>query len=111
MGAVARLAGAGVTGAVTGDTGEVASLGCMTPAPGLARRVMRTVSFFRGTALVFGPGGGVGGVGVSLISLGEGNWKGFFVKVHLIKEESSLSVNAIFCLTGCFLLEARTFWV
>lgn len=39
---------------VGGDTGAVASLGWVTPAPGRARRVMRTVSFFRGTEEVFG---------------------------------------------------------
>ena len=39
---------------VGGDTGAVASLGWVTPAPGRARRVMRTVSFFSGTEEVFG---------------------------------------------------------
>jgi len=45
-----------------GATGEVASRGWVTPAPGRPRRVMRTVSFFSGTAAVFGvvAGGGVG---------------------------------------------------
>jgi hypothetical protein len=43
---------------------EETSFGCVTPAPGRARRVMRTVSFFSGTAEVFaaGTGGGVGWV-------------------------------------------------
>lgn len=54
------------TGDVTegGGTGAVISFGCVRPAPGRARRVMRTVSFFRGTAAVFwaGAGGGVGWV-------------------------------------------------
>jgi hypothetical protein len=45
-----------------GGTGAVISFGCVRPAPGRARRVMRTVSFLRGTAAVFwtGEGGGVG---------------------------------------------------
>ena len=47
-----------------GGTGAVSSLGCVRPAPGRARNVMRTVSFFRGTAAVFwtGEGGGWGAV-------------------------------------------------
>ena len=50
-------------------TGEVISFGCVTPAPGRARRVMRTVSFFSGTAevLATGVGGGMGWVLLSLI--------------------------------------------
>jgi hypothetical protein len=36
-----------------GVTGAVMSVGCVSPAPGRARNVMRTVSFFRGTAAVF----------------------------------------------------------
>lgn len=75
IGAVERL---GVmSGAATpreiGDTGAVASRGCVAPAPGRERRVMRTVSFFRGTAAVLGVLGG-GGVGVfsdSLMVTGE----------------------------------------
>lgn len=51
-----------------GATGEVSSLGCVIPAPGRARKVMRTVSFFRGTAAVFWDGVG-GGVGCVLLSL------------------------------------------
>ena len=47
------------TATVAGDTGAVASRGWVTPAPGRARRVMRTVSFFRGTAEVFGVEDGV----------------------------------------------------
>lgn len=49
---------------VAGETGEVDSRGWVTPAPGRPRSVMRTVSFFRGTAAVLGvePDGGVGGV-------------------------------------------------
>lgn len=47
------------TWAVAGVTGAVSSFGCVTPAPGRALRVMRTVSFFNGTAAVFA--GGVGG--------------------------------------------------
>lgn len=47
---------------VAGFTGDVASRGCVLPAPGRARRVMRTVSFFKGTAEVLGEEGG-GGVG------------------------------------------------
>ena len=49
-------------------TGDVSSFGWVTPAPGLARRVMRTVSFFNGTAAVFAEGVG-GGVGCVLLSL------------------------------------------
>lgn len=47
-----------------GGTGAVISFGCVRPAPGRARSVMRTVSFFRGTDAVFwtGVGGGVGWV-------------------------------------------------
>ncbi len=47
-----------------GGTGAVSSFGCVRPAPGRARNVMRTVSFFRGTAAVFwtGLGGGCGAV-------------------------------------------------
>ena len=37
-----------------GATGPVASRGCVTPAPGRARSVIRTVSFFKGTEDVFG---------------------------------------------------------
>ena len=37
-----------------GATGAVASRGCVTPAPGRALKVMRTVSFFKGTEAVFG---------------------------------------------------------
>lgn len=48
-----------------GVTGEVASRTCVTPAAGLARNVIRTVSFFNGTALVFWVVGGGIGVGVS----------------------------------------------
>jgi hypothetical protein len=48
-----------------GVTGEVASRTCVTPAAGLARNVIRTVSFFNGTALVFWVDGGGIGVGVS----------------------------------------------
>lgn len=48
---------------VEGETGAVDSRGWVTPAPGRPRRVMRTVSFFSGTAAVFGVVGG-GGVGV-----------------------------------------------
>ena len=44
---------------VAGEMGDVDSRGWVTPAPGRPRRVMRTVSFFRGTAAVLGvePGG------------------------------------------------------
>lgn len=70
MGAVAFLATVGTTEVVfseagmppvAGETGAVASRGWVTPAPGRPRRVMRTVSFFNGTAAVLGvdPGGGV----------------------------------------------------
>ena len=56
-------------------TCAVASFGCVTPAPGRARRVMRTVSFFSGTAevLATGVGGGVGWVLLSLMVVG-GKW-------------------------------------
>ncbi len=62
IGAVARLAVGGMMDWVVivgtlpdeGATGAVDSRGWVTPAPGRARRVMRTVSFFRGTEDVFG---------------------------------------------------------
>lgn len=62
IGAVARRAVGGMIDPVVidgalpaeGETGAVASLGWVTPAPGRARRVMRTVSFFNGTEDVFG---------------------------------------------------------
>jgi hypothetical protein len=71
VGTLAVAAPAGVTEVViargTGEvldpgTGVVSSFGWVTPAPGRARNVMRTVSFFKGTADVFaaGTGGGVG---------------------------------------------------
>lgn len=72
IGAVAFLAMVGTTEVVfseagieappEGATGAVASRGCVTPAFGRPRRVMRTVSFFSGTAAVFGvvAGGGIG---------------------------------------------------
>jgi hypothetical protein len=68
MGAVA-LFGAIGTPEVTGLIGDVASLGCVAPSPGRARRVMRTVSFFSGTADVFRVlgGGGVGWFSESLM--------------------------------------------
>lgn len=49
--------------------GDVASRGCVAPSPGRARKVMRTVSFFSGTADVFGVlgGGGVGWFSESLM--------------------------------------------
>lgn len=52
----------GIEAPPEGATGAVASRGWVTPAPGRPRRVMRTVSFFSGTAAVFGvvAGGGVG---------------------------------------------------
>lgn len=76
MGTRAVAAPAGVTevviargtGAVPAEgTGVVSSFGCVTPAPGRARSVMRTVSFFSGTAEVFATGTG-GGVGCVLLS-------------------------------------------
>ncbi|OYW77128.1 MAG: hypothetical protein B7Z37_05645 [Verrucomicrobia bacterium 12-59-8] len=50
--------------ALAGDTGAVDSRGWVTPVPGRPRSVMRTVSFFSGTAAVLGvePDGGDGGV-------------------------------------------------
>lgn len=45
--------GRGTGEVMEGGTGAVISFGCVRPAPGRARRVMRTVSFFRGTAAVF----------------------------------------------------------
>jgi len=70
IGAVARFGAEIGTLDVTGFTGDVASRGCVAPSPGRARRVMRTVSFFSGTADVFGVlgGGGVGRLGESLMS-------------------------------------------
>lgn len=59
---------------VAGETGAVASRGWVTPAPGRPRRVIRTVSFFSGTAAVFGvePEGGVGGGVFSGSLMGQG---------------------------------------
>lgn len=63
IGAVAFLAIIGTTEVVfraagtlpvDGETGAVVSRGWVTPTPGRPRRVMRTVSFFRGTAAVLG---------------------------------------------------------
>lgn len=59
IGAVARRAVGGVMELVViegtpGATGDVASRGWVTPAPGRARKVMRTVSFFSGTEEVLG---------------------------------------------------------
>ena len=60
--------GGGMGTGLPGDTGAVDSRGWVAPVPGRARSVMRTVSFFKGTAEVFGvPVGtavvrGVGGV-------------------------------------------------
>lgn len=82
MGAVAFFAaggGTGVTLLVTGVTGAVPSRGWVTPAPGLARSVIRTVSFFSGTAEVFGEvgtWGGVGGFSGSLMTDGSGKQVG-----------------------------------
>ena len=78
-GAGGAAAEGGGTGAVPppGDTGAVDSRGWVVPAPGRARNVMRTVSFFNGTAEVFGvPVGtaavlGVGGLFSSLIEEGD----------------------------------------
>ena len=82
IGAVERFtSGAGSPDMV--GIGEVASRGWVTPAPGRARKVMRTVSFFRGTAEVLGAlGGGIAAVfgvgGVLSASLmgksGSGKW-------------------------------------
>lgn len=73
IGAVAFLLTVGTTDVVfkpagmllvAGVIGAVASRGWVTPPPGRPRRVMRTVSFFKGTAAVLGvePSGGCGGV-------------------------------------------------
>jgi len=56
---------------VAGETGAVVSRGWVTPAPGRPRRVMRTVSFFSGTAAVFGVEAG----GVFSGSLMVRDWK------------------------------------
>ena len=61
---------------VAGEMGDVDSRGWVTPAPGRPRSVMRTVSFFSGTAAVFGvePEGGDGGVfSGSLMGQGQKN--------------------------------------
>jgi hypothetical protein len=58
--------GTGVVPVVEG-TGVVSSFGWVSPAPGRALKVMRTVSFFRGTAEVLATGAG-GGVGCVLFS-------------------------------------------
>ena len=76
VGILALDAPAGVTDVVIGlgtaavpgvAIGAVCSLACGTPIPGRARRVMRTVSFFSGTAEVFtcGVGGALGWMGLS----------------------------------------------
>jgi hypothetical protein len=72
IGAVALLGAEMGTLDVTGFTGEVASRGCVAPSPGRARSVIRTVSFFKGTAEVLGVlgGGGVGWLSESLMSGG-----------------------------------------
>lgn len=63
IGAVARCTSGAGRPLETVGTGAVASRGWVTPAPGRARRVMRTVSFFKGTAEVFGAlGGGIAAV-------------------------------------------------
>jgi hypothetical protein len=68
MGAVALFGEMVGTPAVTGFTGDVASRGWVEPAPGRARRVIRTVSFFKGTAEVLGVLGGVGWFSGSLMT-------------------------------------------
>ena len=67
-GVTAVVIGRGIGEVPTDGTGVVSSFGCVTPAPGRARSVMRTVSFFSGTAAVFAEGAG-GGVGWVLLSL------------------------------------------
>jgi len=75
-GATAVAGGGGAAeGLATGGVGAdpctvgawvVSSFGWVIPAPGLARSVMRTVSFFKGTVEVFAVGfGGLGGCGAS----------------------------------------------
>lgn len=66
IGAVARRAVGGMIELVVidgtpGETGAVASRGWVTPAPGRARKVMRTVSFFSGTEDVLGVDDGFSG--------------------------------------------------
>lgn len=79
VGTRAVAAPAGVTEVVIGCgvepkpvIGAVCSFGCVTPMPGRARKVMRTVSFLSGTAEVFafGTGGGVGWVLFSSLMMG-----------------------------------------
>ena len=65
MGAVERFEVTVGSPAGSGVTGAVASRGWVEPAPGRARKVIRTVSFFRGTAAVLGVVGGGSGVGFS----------------------------------------------
>ena len=83
VGTRAVAAPAGVTEVVmargTGDvpgagTGAVNSFGWVTPAPGRARSVIRTVSFFSGTAdvLAEGTGGGEGWVLFSSLMMNKG---------------------------------------
>lgn len=60
IGAVAFFGAASGTPEVTGVTGDVDSRGWVVPSPGRARRVIRTVSFFSGTAEVLGVLGGGG---------------------------------------------------
>ena len=71
----------------------VSSLGWVIPAPGLARRVILTVSFLRGTVEVFAVG--LGGLGASsLIDTGNVDAGGLLPTVHPINLDSLPAVNA-----------------
>lgn len=73
---------------VAGEIGDVDSRGWVTPAPGRPRKVMRTVSFFSGTAAVLGvePDGGDGGVFSGSLMV-QGRKKGMIgrIPLHLAK--------------------------
>jgi hypothetical protein len=108
MGAVAFFATVGTTEVVprlgappeAGDTGAVASRGCVTPALGRPRSVMRTVSFFRGTAAVFGvePGEGGGVFSDSLMVQGRGGETIQGIPSHLAKSTAARQSNFACCL-------------
>lgn len=72
---------------VDGETGAVDSRGWVVPAPGRPRKVMRTVSFFSGTAAVFEvvAGGGVGVLSESLMVWKREKRKNSENSLHLAK--------------------------
>ena len=89
---------------VAGETGEVASRGWVTPAPGRPRRVMRTVSFFSGTAAVLGVELGGGGVFSGSLMIQGAEKKDSENSAHLAKFaplRQSLSPPALLLSGGC----------